>query len=92
MAAVELRIDADERHAASLDTEFTLAHLSDLHLSSLDGVKPRELLSKRMLGYVSWRLRRRHEHRADVLDALRADLHAELHSDGGGAGLATRSP
>jgi 3',5'-cyclic AMP phosphodiesterase CpdA len=77
MAAVELKIDADERHAASVDAEFTLAHLSDLHLSSLDGVKLRELLSKRMLGYVSWRLRRRHEHRADVLDALRADLQAE---------------
>jgi len=77
MAAVELKIDADERHAASLDAEFTLAHLSDLHLSSLDGVKPRALLSKRMLGYISWRLRRRHEHRADVLDALRADLQAE---------------
>ncbi len=77
MAAVELKIDADERHAASLDAEFTLAHLSDLHLSSLDGVKPRELLGKRMLGYISWRLRRRHEHRTDVLDALRADLQAE---------------
>jgi 3',5'-cyclic AMP phosphodiesterase CpdA len=77
MAAVELKVDADERHAASVDAEFTLAHLSDLHLSSLDGVKLRELLSKRMLGYVSWRLRRRHEHRADVLDALRADLQAE---------------
>ena len=77
MAAVELKIDADERHAASLDAEFTLAHLSDLHLSSLDSVKPGELLSKRMLGYISWRLRRRHEHRADVLDALRADLLAE---------------
>lgn len=77
MAAVELKIDADERHAASLDAEFTLAHLSDLHLSSLEGVRPRALLSKRMLGYVSWWLRRRHEHRADVLDALRADLQAE---------------
>lgn len=77
MAAVELKIDADERHAASLDAEFTLAHLSDLHLSSLEGVEPRELLGKRMLGYVSWRLRRRHEHRADVLDALQADLKAE---------------
>jgi 3',5'-cyclic AMP phosphodiesterase CpdA len=77
MAAVELKIDADERHAASTDAEFALAHLSDLHLSSLAGVKARELLSKRMLGYVSWWLRRRHEHRADVLDALRADLQAE---------------
>lgn len=77
MAAVELKIDADERHAESLDAEFTLAHLSDLHLSSLEGVRPRELLSKRMLGYLSWRFRRRHEHRADVLDALQADLQAE---------------
>ena len=77
MAAVELEIDAHERHAASSDAEFTLAHLSDLHLSSLEGVKPRALLGKRMLGYASWWYRRRHEHRADVLDALRADLHAE---------------
>jgi 3',5'-cyclic AMP phosphodiesterase CpdA len=77
MAAVELNIDADERHAASSDAEFTLAHLSDLHLSSLDGVRPRTLLGKRMLGYASWWFRRRHEHRTDVLDALRADLHAE---------------
>lgn len=77
MATVELEIDADERHAASLDSEFTLAHLSDLHLSSLDGVKPRALLGKRMLGYASWWFRRRHEHRTDVLDALRADLQAE---------------
>jgi len=77
MAAVELEIDADERHAASSDAEFTLAHLSDLHLSSLAGVKPRALLSKRMLGYASWWLRRRHEHRAEVLDALRADLRTE---------------
>jgi 3',5'-cyclic AMP phosphodiesterase CpdA len=77
MAAVELNIDANERHAASSDAEFTLAHLSDLHLSSLEGVGPRALLGKRVLGYASWWFRRRHEHRADVLDALRADLHAE---------------
>lgn len=77
MAAVELEIDADERHAGSLDAEFTLAHLSDLHLTSLEGVRARTLLGKRMLGYLSWRLRRRHEHRSDVLDALRADLLSE---------------
>lgn len=77
MATVELEIDADEHLSASRDADFTLAHLSDLHLSSLEGVGPRALLSKRVLGYVSWRLRRRHEHRSDVLDALRADLQAE---------------
>jgi len=77
MSTVELEIDADERHIASSDADFVLAHLSDLHLSSLDGVSPRALLGKRILGYITWRLRRRHEHRTDVLDALRADLQAE---------------
>jgi 3',5'-cyclic AMP phosphodiesterase CpdA len=77
MATVELEVDADERHAASSDTDFTLAHLSDLHLSSLDGVGLRALLGKRILGYVSWRGKRRHEHRTDVLDALRTDVQAE---------------
>jgi 3',5'-cyclic AMP phosphodiesterase CpdA len=77
MGTVELEIDADERHVASSGADFALAHLSDLHLSSLEGVGPRALLDKRILGYITWRLRRRHEHRTDVLDALRADLHAE---------------
>ena len=77
MGTVELEIDADERHGPSSDADFALAHLSDLHLSSLAGVSPRALLDKRILGYISWQLRRRHEHRTDVLDALRADLQAE---------------
>lgn len=53
---------------------FTLAHLSDIHLSPLPRPTARELMSKRMLGYANW-LRSRHEvHRRDVLDALTADL------------------
>ncbi|HHJ14643.1 MAG TPA: metallophosphoesterase [Gammaproteobacteria bacterium] len=51
-----------------------LAHLSDPHLTSLDSVRWRQLLSKRVLGYLSWRQNRRHEHRSEVLDALVADL------------------
>jgi 3',5'-cyclic AMP phosphodiesterase CpdA len=79
MSVVELTIDDDagERDVASSADDFALAHLSDLHLSSLVGVSPRALLGKRILGYLSWRLRRRHEHRTDVLDVLRADLQAE---------------
>jgi 3',5'-cyclic AMP phosphodiesterase CpdA len=77
MSAVELTIDADERGVARSDADFVLAHLSDLHLSSLIGVRPRELMDKRILGYLSWRHRRRREHRSDVLDALRADLQEE---------------
>jgi 3',5'-cyclic AMP phosphodiesterase CpdA len=75
MAHVELEVDADGHHAAA-DTDFTLAHLSDLHLSTLAGIRPRALVGKRILGYVSWRRTRRHEHRADVLDALRIDVQA----------------
>ena len=77
MANVALEVDADEHHAASSDTDFALAHLSDLHLSSLAGVRLRALLGKRLLGYVSWRRKRRHEHRTDVLDALRIDVQEE---------------
>lgn len=55
---------------------FRFAHLSDPHLSDLHGVRLRQLLNKRLLGYLSWRRRRRHEHRPEMLDALLGDLHA----------------
>lgn len=65
-----------EEEAASRggDEEFTLAHLSDPHLSSLNGVEARDLSSKRLLGYLSWRIRRRAEHRIEVIEALLRDL------------------
>lgn len=50
------------------------AQISDPHLSSLEGVRARDLLSKRALGYLSWSRRRRFEHRPEVLAALRRDL------------------
>ena len=53
--------------------EYVLAHLSDPHLSSLHGVRKRDLLSKRVLGYQSWRTRRRREHLSSVLSALLRD-------------------
>ena len=53
---------------------FVLAHLSDFHLGFPDGVGVRELLNKRVLGYLMWRLRRRAEHRPEVLGALVSDL------------------
>ena len=54
--------------------DWTLAHLSDPHLTNLDDLRVGEILNKRLLGYLSWRRRRRHEHRPEVLDALLADL------------------
>jgi 3',5'-cyclic AMP phosphodiesterase CpdA len=50
------------------------AQLSDPHLSSLADVQLRDLLSKRALGYLSWRTKRQFEHRPEVLDALLRDL------------------
>ncbi len=50
------------------------AHLSDPHLTSLQDVRWQQLLNKRMLGYLSWRRKRRAEHRSEVLDALVCDL------------------
>ena len=54
--------------------KFRLAQLSDPHLSSLNDVRLRELLNKRVLGYLSWRWRRRTEHTREVLSALVRDL------------------
>jgi len=55
---------------------FRLAHVSDPHLSTLAGADWRDFLNKRVLGYLSWRIRRRHEHRPEVLERLREDLAA----------------
>ena len=59
-----------------LSSVFRLAHISDLHLSGLPPVAWSELANKRLLGYLSWRLRRRRLHLGLILDALVRDLHA----------------
>lgn len=53
---------------------FVLAHLSDPHLGPLPQPKVRELVSKRLLGYMNWQRGRRHVHHRDALDALTRDL------------------
>lgn len=50
------------------------AHLSDPHLTTLENVGYGQLMSKRLLGYISWRRKRRHEHSPKVLAALSRDL------------------
>jgi 3',5'-cyclic AMP phosphodiesterase CpdA len=56
---------------------FTLAHLSDPHLSPLPVARLRDLASKRALGYLNW-IRNRHKyHRREVLNALVADIKAQ---------------
>jgi 3',5'-cyclic AMP phosphodiesterase CpdA len=54
--------------------EFLLAHLSDPHLAQPLVLSPTDLLRKRLIGFLSWRLRRQHIHRQEVLTALTRDL------------------
>jgi 3',5'-cyclic AMP phosphodiesterase CpdA len=56
---------------------FTLAHLSDVHLAPLPDPQWRELIGKRLTGYVNWRRKRRFVHDPAVLSALTADLKAQ---------------
>lgn len=53
---------------------FRFAHLSDPHLSDPSSARLSELAGKRLLGYLSWQRRRRHEHLRAVLDELTRDL------------------
>jgi 3',5'-cyclic AMP phosphodiesterase CpdA len=50
------------------------AHISDPHLTTLEGAWSRQLLNKRLLGYLSWRRKRRYQHRREILGALQHDL------------------
>ncbi len=52
----------------------TLAHISDPHLGPLPAVRPSDLASKRIIGYVNWKRNRERTYDADVLDALVSDL------------------
>ncbi len=53
---------------------FTLAHLSDLHLPPPAAIPWGALVSKRILGYLSYRLKRKKVHDPAVIAALALDL------------------
>src|SRR5690606_1033636 len=48
----------DTRLVALPATMITLAHLSDVHLAPLPPVRFRDLLGKRITGYLNWKLKR----------------------------------
>jgi 3',5'-cyclic AMP phosphodiesterase CpdA len=56
---------------------FTLAHLSDPHLSPMPRPNLRDLAGKRALGYLNWARNRHKYHRRDVLDALVSDMQSQ---------------
>ena len=57
-----------------MNLSLKIAHISDPHLSSLDHINWDDLLNKRILGYLSWKLKRRDSHSREVLSRTLADL------------------
>lgn len=55
----------------------TLAHLSDLHLTTIEGFHARYWNVKRTLGYLNWRRGRRAVHQRCVADRMAADAWAQ---------------
>lgn len=55
---------------------FRLAHLSDIHLGPLPDLAYRDLVSKRITGYINWRRHRRSNLHEGIIDAVVADLKA----------------
>lgn len=55
----------------------TLAHISDIHLSPMPAVGWRDLLGKRLTGYLNWKLRRHDELNSETLASLVAHLQAQ---------------
>ena len=58
---------------------YTIAHLSDLHVTPVRVTNPLALLNKRILGWLSWTLRRQRLYRSEVFRTLITDLHQQLH-------------
>lgn len=56
---------------------FILAQLSDPHLAPLPPAHARELINKRLTGYINWQRKRRFVHDRSVLDRLVGDLKAQ---------------
>ena len=56
-------------------TSFLIAHLSDAHIGPLPEPRARELIGKRLTGYINWK-RRDRIHDMDVLARLVADMRA----------------
>ena len=52
---------------------FTIAHISDVHLSPIEGFHPRYWNLKRALGYLNWQRGRRTIHQRAIADEIAAD-------------------
>jgi len=55
----------------------TLAHISDIHLSPMPEMGLRDLMGKRITGYLNWKMRRHEELNSETLARLVAHLQAQ---------------
>ncbi|HTO28907.1 MAG TPA: metallophosphoesterase, partial [Devosia sp.] len=55
----------------------TLAHISDIHLSPMPDIGWRDLLGKRLTGYLNWKLKRHGELNSETLSSLVAHMQAQ---------------
>jgi 3',5'-cyclic AMP phosphodiesterase CpdA len=62
---------ADDPSPASA---IALAHISDPHISCMNAITTRDLLGKRLLGFLRWKLHRGSRHGDGILSALQTDL------------------
>jgi 3',5'-cyclic AMP phosphodiesterase CpdA len=60
--------------STSHDGPMRIAHFSDLHLLSLDGIPLRRFLNKRLTGWANLRLKRGHVHRASHVRAIAREI------------------
>lgn len=77
---------------------FRLAHLTDLHIGPLPAASVRELMNKRLTGWLNWQRGRRSHHSMAVLDRLLGDIaeagpdHVAVTGDLVNLGLAAEYP
>jgi len=55
---------------------FTLAHISDVHLGPLPAISYRDLVSKRITGYINWHRTRRDSYHDKIVSTIVADMRA----------------
>jgi len=66
-----------KKHRSTDIQRMRLIHMTDPHLSSLEGHTLLSLRGKRRTGYLSWTRNRSHFHRRDILDRLVAAIRTE---------------
>ncbi|ODT49658.1 metallophosphoesterase [Devosia sp. 63-57] len=55
----------------------TLAHISDIHLSPMPAIRPRDLVGKRLTGFLNWKLKRHGELNSETLAQLVAHMQGQ---------------